>query len=70
MVGIVKLKLGNSTIVRVLLYFTVQEVVGLTFILFATADLVVGSLLVKGGFAPFHFWLAGVMYSTTGRVFR
>ena len=61
-----KLKLGGTPTVRMVYYFVVQELGGLMFLSGLRDDLMVVSLLVKGGLSPFHFWMSKLMTSSWG----
>lgn len=56
-IGLLKLKIYNSSIMGIIYYFLIQELFGLFFVLSLSESIVIFSLLVKGGFSPFHFWI-------------
>lgn len=56
-IGLMKLKLYNSSMMGMIYYFVVQELLGLFFVLCLRESLIFLSLLIKGGFSPFHFWI-------------
>lgn len=59
--ALVKIKLQGVNVYPMVAYFIVQEVAGLFFVASLTENLRVMSLLFKGGFPPFHFWMVKVI---------
>lgn len=57
MLGLFKMKIAGAPSAALAYYFTVQEVCSVAFLVIRSNSFLVVFLLVKGGFAPFHFWM-------------
>lgn len=49
------MKLNNSSSMGIVLYFIVQELIGIIFIIRSSIEVSFLVLITKGGFAPLHF---------------
>lgn len=63
MLGLFKLVHGGVSPLTIIYYFVPQEVGGYVFLIGITESTTVGSLILKGGFSPFHFWLTKLILS-------
>nr|QJQ35665.1 NADH dehydrogenase subunit 2 [Acrobeloides varius] len=62
MVGLLKLKLNSSSINSIFYYFLIQEMLGLLFMMNFSSFFQLFIFFMKGGFAPFHFWMVKVLH--------
>jgi hypothetical protein len=68
-VGLIKLKFYNNPVYTMAVYFFVQEISGVFFVLrFSTSTQII-IIIFKGGFAPFHFWITSVVSIRKGQAF-
>lgn len=65
-VALVKIKLNASYGRSMLTYFVVQESASITFGGGFDGKLILGALLLKGGFSPLHVWMTKVMKGVFG----
>lgn len=61
-VGLLKLKLNSASINSIFYYFLIQEMLGLLFMINFSSSFQLFIFFMKGGFAPFHFWIVKVLH--------
>lgn len=68
-IGLIKFKYYNNPAYTIILYFFVQEIGGVVFILSYSTIRQMIIIILKGGFSPFHFWLVPVISIRKGQAF-
>lgn len=66
MLGVIKIKQARTPSLGIAVYVVIQEVCGALFIYGFSEEIQLLLLLMKGGFAPFYFWVPMVVNNSYG----
>lgn len=66
MLGVIKIKQARTPNLGIAVYVVIQEVCGALFIYGFSEEMQLLLLLMKGGFAPFYFWVPMVVNNSYG----